>query len=217
MDNQFQAVLFDMDGVLVNSEPHYWAEERVFYRELGVPLSDAQLQAMMGGSPTANTRKVLDWFPDLKIEHDELTRMHEQMLLRGLKQVDSLVDGVADWIERIRASGMKTAVASSSPLLLLDYARERFEFSRLFDTVVCSRDVAHAKPAPDIFLEAARRVGAEPTRCLVIEDSQNGVNAARAASMKVAAFTGALAGSPAEGADWTFPRFDEGWYRRIFG
>ena len=214
---KFQAVLFDMDGVLVNSEPHYWAEERKFYQSLGAPLSDEQMQEMMGASPASNTRRVLDWFPNVKIEHAQLIRMHEEMLLRGLKHVDSLVAGAEDWIMRIRASGMKTAVASSSPAPLLDYARERFGFSRLFDTVVCSRDVANAKPAPDIFLEAARRLEAEPALCLVVEDSQNGVNAARAAGMKVAAFTGALAGAPATGADWVVPKFDDAWYRQIFG
>lgn len=213
---KFEAVLFDMDGVLVNSEPHYWAEERIFYKSLGMTLTDEQLKGFMGATPAANTRRILEWNPQLKLTHDELTDMHNDMLLRGMKRVESLVDGAEKWLRRIRAEGMKLAVASSSPLRVVDYAAEHFRFPELFDAVVCSRDVVNSKPAPDIFLEAARRVGAEPTKCLVIEDSQNGVRAARAAKMAIAAFTGALMGEPASGADWTFPRYDDLWYEIIF-
>lgn len=213
---KFDAVLFDMDGVLINSEPCYFAEELVFYRdELGVPITFEQQCAMMGSAPAYNTRQMLNWYPELGISHEKLTEMHEQMLLRGIMRVESLVEGVENWIRDIRADGMKVAVASSSPILLLEYARERFRFDEKFDTVVCSRDVKNAKPAPDIFLEAARRVGAAPERCLVIEDSKNGVKAGVAAGMTVASFTGALMGEPAPGAHIYFDKYNDENYKSI--
>ncbi len=214
---KFRAVLFDMDGVLVASEPHYFAEEAAHYAALGVKLTLEELRQMLGGSPAANVRRILTWHPELDIPEKMLVSMHEEMLLRGLKQVDGLMPGVEEWIRRIRAEGGKLAVASSSPLLLLDYARERFRFGELFDTIVCARDVKNAKPDPDIFLEAARRLDADPADCLVVEDSQNGVKAGLAAGMKVAAFTGALMAPPARGAHWTFPEFSDAWYREIVG
>jgi len=213
---KFEAVLFDMDGVLINSEPHYWKEEREFYTALGAPLTDEQLSAMMGASPAANTGRLLSWYPNLGYTHEELIPIHEQVLLHGIMRVESLADGVETWLHRIRADGMKLSVASSAPVLLVDYARQHFHFDELFDAQICCRDVKNAKPAPDIFLEAARRVGVPPEKCLVVEDSQNGVLAARAAGIPVAAYTGALMGPAAKGADWTFPRYDDLWYDVIF-
>ena len=211
----FQAVLFDMDGVLVASEEHYFVEERAHYATLGAPLDDDKMHQMMGATPASNVKRIRAWYPGLDIPEKMMLSLHEEMLLRGLKRVKSLVPGVERWLRRIRQDGAKLAVASSSPVLLLDYAREHFRFDELFDTIVCGMDVEHGKPAPDIFLEAARRLGADPARCLVVEDSQNGVKAGLAAGMKVVAFTGALMGEPAAGAHWTIPEFSDAWYEKI--
>ena len=211
----FQAVLFDMDGVLVASESHYFAEERAHYARLGAPLTEDQMHQMMGATPASNVRRILQWYPEIDIPERMLLSLHNEMLLRGLKEVEGLVPGVENWLRHIRADGAKLAVASSSPQLLLRYARTRFRFDELFDTIVTGMDVEHGKPAPDIFLEAARRLGADPARCLVVEDSQNGVNAGLAAGMKVVAFTGALMAPPAAGAHWTIPEFSDAWYREI--
>ena len=212
---RFEAVLFDMDGVLIASERYYFAEERAHYAALGAPLTDDQMHQMMGATPASNVKRILNWYPGLEIPEKMLLSLHVEMLLRGLRRVEGLVPGVEDWLRRLRAEGAKLAVASSSPKPMLDYARKRFRYDELFDTIVTGMEVKHGKPAPDIFLEAARRLGADPARCLVVEDSQNGVNAGLAAGMEVVSFTGALMSDPAVGAQWTIPEYTMDWYEKI--
>lgn len=207
-----KAVLWDMDGVLIDSERYYWQEMDSLYEGMSVFLPHDKKVTFVGSSAMINTGKVKNWYPDLKYTAEELCELHVAALIRGLKRVTEIIPGARRWVDTLHKLGVKSAVATSSVGEMLDYARSTFKLDDIFDTIVTGSDVPRAKPNPDIFLEAARRCGAEPAECVVIEDSQNGVLAAHAAGIKVAVFTGApgLKGAPIpEGGDFYFDDYDD--------
>ncbi len=215
-----RAVLWDMDGVLIDSERWYWVEMDRLYEGMNVFLTPEQKRGFVGSSAMINTQKVKDWYPQLPYSAEELCQLHVAALIRGLKRVTALIPGVEDWVDRLHGCGINSAVATSSVGEMLDYARKTFRLDEIFDTIVTGSDVPRAKPNPDIFEEAARRLSASPTDCTVIEDSQNGVLAAHAAGMKVAVFTGApgLKDAPVpEGGDFYFDSYDAGTFEQLFG
>src|SRR5262249_6802376 len=121
-----------------------------------------------------------------EFDHEAL---RQEVRARNLARCEALVllPGVRDRVEEARALGLRTAVASSSTSAWVEGWLARHGISDLFDAV-CSRDhVRRVKPAPDLYLLAARRLGAAPARCLVFEDSPNGIRAARAAGMRCVA------------------------------
>lgn len=207
-----KAVLWDMDGVLIDSERYYWQEMDALYEDMGVFLPHDKKVTFVGSSAMINTGKVKNWYPDLKYTAEELCELHVAALIRGLKRVTEIIPGARRWVDTLHKLGVKSAVATSSVGEMLDYARSTFKLDNIFDTIVTGSDVPRAKPNPDIFLEAARRCGATPAECVVIEDSQNGVLAAHAAGIKVAVFTGApgLKGAPIpEGGDFYFDDYTD--------
>ena len=215
-----KAVLWDMDGVLIDSERYYWEEMNTYYEGLGIFLSDERKNGFIGCSPMKNAEKVKAWYPDHPLSEEEICEGHVAALVRGLHRVDGLIDGVEGWVSRLHAMGVSHAVATSSNEEMLAYATGAFRLNEVFDIIVTSSDVKRPKPEPDIFLEAARRFGASPGECVVVEDSQNGVLAAKAAGMRVAVFTGApgLPSAPKpEGGDVYFDRYDDANFAKIFG
>lgn len=179
------AVIFDMDGVLVDTE-QVWDEVRV---QLvadwgGRPAPEAQ-QAMMGMSSPEWSRYMreahaLDASP-AEINAEVVRRM----LARYRKRLP-LVDGAVDAVRRL-AAAVPLAVASSSNRPLIDTVLETAGIADLFAVTVSSEEVARGKPSPDVYLEAARRLGEPPERCAAIEDSASGIRAAHAAGMHVLA------------------------------
>ncbi len=214
-----KAVLWDMDGVLIDSERHYWDELNAYYDGLGVKMTDEQKRSFIGCSPMKNASKVCEWFPEFGFDEQALCDGHVAALVRGLHLVDGLIDGVEGWVDALHARGVKSTVATSSNAEMLDYAKGAFRLPEVFDMIITSNDVKNPKPAPDIFLEAAKRFGVEPSECLVVEDSQNGVLAAKAAGMRVAVFTGApgLSGAPIpSGGDVYFSKYDAEAFATLF-
>ncbi len=96
--------------------------------------------------------------------------------------------GAVDAVRRLEAKGLRLAVASSSNRELIDAVLARLEVTDSFEVTVSSEEVARGKPAPDVYLEAARRLGVEPARCMAVEDSASGIRAAHAAGMRVVAY-----------------------------
>ena len=201
---RFDAVLFDMDGVLVESEP-WWNGVRVaFARDHGRSWSHEDEAACMGG----NSR---EW---------ALT-MQERMGLHGMAVEaiqDAIVDGVVgcyranpapiigDAPAQVRriAAGRPVAIASSSHRDIINAAMEALGVREVLGAIVSSDDVPRGKPEPDVYLLAASRLGVAPERCLVVEDSLNGIRAGKAAGMTVVLVPNASvppAGSAREIAD----------------
>ena len=181
------AVVFDMDGVLIDSE-HVWDEIRErLAREWGGRYSPAAQRAMMGMSSVEWSRYMHDelGIPQTPPEiDDEVVR---RMLARYRDELP-VVPGALAAVSRLHEAGLVLAVASSSNRPLIDTVLDSAGVASFFAVTVSSEEVSRGKPAPDVYLEAARRLGVPAARCAAIEDSASGIRSAAAAGMRVLAY-----------------------------
>jgi HAD superfamily hydrolase (TIGR01509 family) len=179
------AVIFDLDGVLMDSEQRWNAAKEALVRETGGHWRDEAPSVMMGMSSSewaAYLRDTLGVPMDVDaISRDVVRRMEE-----GYRRALPLLPG-ADQAVRSLADRWPLGLASSSNREIIDLVLELTGFGDAFRATVSSEEVEHGKPAPDVYLEAAQELGVEPARCVAIEDSGNGLRAADAAGMTVIA------------------------------
>jgi len=191
-----EAVVFDLDGVIVDSE-HVWDEVREeLARERGGRWHEHAQTDMMGMSAPEWSRYMHDviGLTESPAEIDEL--VVARMLERYAERLP-LIDGAVESVLRL-AETFRLALASSSNRPVIDSVLETAGLARAFEVTVSSEEVARGKPAPDVFLEAARRLDVPPERCAAIEDSGNGLRAAHAAGMRVIAIPNRRYPPPAE-------------------
>jgi HAD superfamily hydrolase (TIGR01509 family) len=180
-----QAVAFDLDGVLIDSERVWNAVREQLVREQGGCWNDDATAAMMGMSSPEWSRYMherlgVKMSPEA-IAAEVLRRMEERY-----REGPPLIDGAREAVLGL-AARWPLAVASSANASLIELVLEQSGLRDSFAVVVSAEEVPRGKPAPDVYLEAARRLGAEPSRCAAIEDSANGLRAAAAAHMLVIA------------------------------
>ena len=190
------ALIFDFDGLMVDTESPAWASWRVIYADYGVDLHIDDYAATLGAN---------DGFdPHLLERHDrqlaETAAAARDALLERRKQLKDemsaglgLLPGVAELLQEAAAERVPLAVASSSSRRWVEGWLERLAVRHYFSAVLTADDVRQTKPAPDLFLAAADRLGHLPPSCLVLEDSPNGIRAAHAAGCPVVAVPGAVA------------------------
>jgi len=182
-----RAVIFDMDGVIVDSEPaHIEAEKRIMMQH-GIKATTEDLRSYTG--TTAEFE-----FTDLISKHhlrttpEKLIREKDVILFELLEKETQPTKGVITLIKDLKQHGFKLGIASSGRGKLVFYFLKKLKIEHLFDTVVCAEDITHSKPHPEIFMKAAERLREEPENCIVIEDSKLGVEAAKRAGMKCIGF-----------------------------
>ena len=179
------AVVFDLDGVILDTE-ELWDEVREeLARERGGRWSD-RAQADMMGMSSREWSRYMHEVVGLSEPPEEINREVVRRMLDGYEELLPLIDGAVDAVRRIGAR-WPLGLASSSNRELIDRALELSGLAPLFRETVSSEEVARGKPAPDAYLEAARRLGVEPSRCVAVEDSTNGIRSAHAAGMRVIA------------------------------
>jgi len=178
------AVLWDLDGTLVDSGEHHFEAWQQIAAGLGHPLdreafahsfgkrNDTILRGMLGNGVSA---------ADIQRIGDEKEELYRRLVReRGL----SLLPGAQHWLQRLKAAGWRQAVASSAPRGNVDAVLPLLGLDRFFDAVVSAEDVTAGKPDPAIFLAAAQRVGVRPVDCIVVEDAPAGLLGARRAGMR---------------------------------
>ena len=183
------AVIFDVDGVLVDSWDAHYRSWSLMAAECGVPFSETDFAASFGMTSDEVIRR--HWGdadgpppPDrIAALDDRKERLYRDLVDRDFPPIP----GAAELIDALHAAGVPLAVGSSGPPENVGLVLERLGRADRFGAVVSRADVARGKPAPDIFQEAARRLGVSVSRCVVIEDAPAGVAAARAAGMRVLA------------------------------
>ena len=180
------AVVFDMDGVIVDSE-HVWneARERLAHERGGRWHANAQ-RDMMGMSSLEWSRYMHDVI-GLREPPEEISAEVVRRLEAIYRSELPLVDGAIAAVERM-AARWPLGLASSSNRELIDLVLDLAGLAPYFRATVSSEEVERGKPAPDVYLEAARRLGADPAACAAVEDSHNGIRSAKAAGMRVVAF-----------------------------
>jgi HAD superfamily hydrolase (TIGR01509 family) len=179
------AVVFDLDGVIIDSE-ELWDEVREgFAHERGGRWS-AQAQADMMGMSSTEWSRYLHEVVGVPEPPEEINREVVERMLARYSEHLPLIDGAVDAVKRL-AAHWPLGVASSSNRQLIDRVLEVSGLAPYFEATVSSEEVEHGKPAPDVYLEAARRLGVEATRSAAIEDSASGIQSAHAAGMHVVA------------------------------
>ena len=180
-----EAVIFDLDGVLLDSE-QVWDEAREqLARERGGRWHENAQRDMMGMSSLEWSRYMHDVI-GLPEPPEEISREVVHRMAQLYREHLPAVPGAREAVERL-AARWPLGLASSSNRELIDLALQLLGVAHLFKATVSSEEVARGKPAPDVYLEAARRLGVDPTHAAAIEDSENGIRAAKTAGMRVIA------------------------------
>jgi beta-phosphoglucomutase len=184
-NNSSRAVLWDVDGTMIDSSEYHWLSWREALANENYPLRREQFNATFG---QRNDEILRGYFSD-HIGAGEIARIGEakESAYRALVRSRGieLLPGVSRWLENLRASGWQQAMASSAPRLNLEAIIEALDLSSYFDAIVSAEDVTRGKPDPQVFLVAAGKLDLAPSSCVVIEDAPAGIEAGRRAGMKV--------------------------------
>ena len=179
-----RAVLWDVDGTLIDSSEYHWLSWREALAAEGMALTREQFAVMFGRRNDEILRGYFgEDYPEAEVARvgdakEELYRGFVRA--RGIK----LLPGVRPWLERLKGEGWLQAMASSAPRANLEAITDALGLGGYFDAVVSAEDVTVGKPDPQVFLTAAARLGTEPARCVVVEDAPAGTEAARRAGMR---------------------------------
>lgn len=206
---KYAALLLDMDGIVIDSEPLHEEAQTVVFRDFDLDVPDSVLPSFKGMTEQdVFTRIVLEYAGGVG-DVDMLIAAKERAyreLLSGL----TLIPGALSFI-RSAHGRFPIALTTSSVRLDQQFAFEKFDLARYFDAVVTAEDIVHPKPHPQPYLATAEKLGVEPAECLVVEDSLNGVRSARAAGCTVAGMTTSFRKAELEagGAHFTIDTYDE--------
>lgn len=187
MLNGIKAVIFDMDGVIIDSEP-LWRRVMIHsFTEAGIPFTENDCRITTG----LRFKEVAAyWFGRHHITHipvDEFDTLVVQRLSDLIRREGTAMRGVYRALVHLKQSGYKIAVGTSSNTAFMNTVMDALKIREYFDVLCSAEHMAYGKPHPEVFLTCAAQLGVQPKECLVIEDSINGIIAAKAAQMKVIA------------------------------
>lgn len=210
-------IIFDMDGVLLDSETLYMDMNQLFFKQLGASISIEEHQTFVGISATKMWTYIKDKF-NLKETVEQLKEMEKELKYQTLKSAQlAPTDGVVEFLEELRQNEYTLAIASSSLKKNIDLILSKLDLKNYFDLIVSGEQVVKGKPDPDIFLKVANHYQRLPQECIVIEDSTNGVSAAKAAGMTCIGFYNPGSGKQdLSSADHIMDNFNDKTFRALF-
>ena len=208
MKAQWTAI-FDWDGVILDSSRHHEESWERLAKEEGRIFPEGHFLKGFGRRNVEIMRDMLKWSEDLA-EIQRLSSRKEELYREVVKDwgIESL-PGVREWLERLKKEGIACGIGSSTEDKNVRLGLGLLGLGDFFQTAVTAEHVKRGKPAPDVFLEVARRLDANPAQCVVFEDAPAGVEAGRAAGMKVVGVTTTHPGGHLEGVDREVVRLDE--------
>lgn len=181
-----RALVFDFDGLILDTEWSAFSTAAAVWEDHGLELELEFWQTLIGTAEHPHWSEILEADLGAPIDRDTVVPARQEQHHAEVEAMD-LLPGVEDLITAAVTAGLELAVASSSPHYWVDGHLERRRLASNFRTTVCREDVEVTKPDPALYAEAARRLGVEPEEAVALEDSHNGVLAARAAGMEVVA------------------------------
>jgi beta-phosphoglucomutase family hydrolase len=203
-----EAVLWDLDGVLVDTAPVHFLAWRELMAALGRELSEDEFRRGFGLRNDAILRSLLGELPEERV--DELSRRKEAMFRDQIRGNVAPIGGAVPLLARLREAGKRTAIVSSTPRENIDVLLHSLGLKVAFDAIVAAEDVTRGKPDPEGYLLAAKSLGVEPQGCVVIEDAPGGVEAAKRAGMKCIGLAAARAPESLARADLVVTSLEDG-------
>lgn len=202
------AALFDWDGVIVDSSRQHEASWDLLAQEKGYPIAPDSFLRGFGMKNDRVITDVLGWTRDPE-EIEDLSNRKE-VLYREIVRTNGIspLPGVASFLKTLKKLSIPRAIASSTPRLNITTVLEIIGLTDYFDSIIAAEDVSQGKPHPEVFLKAAQSLDFPPAHCVVFEDAHVGIQAAKAAKMKVVAVTTTHHSESLEGADWVVERLD---------
>ncbi|EGG31622.1 HAD family hydrolase [Paenibacillus sp. HGF5] len=190
-----QAFIFDMDGVIIDSEPLHFEVDIQVMNYYGSSITHEQLEKYVGMTNP-------EMWAAIKHEHQlaqSVSEIIEYQLSNKIEMLTSRemepIDGIRELLAELKARRIPAAIASSSPPVFITAVLRKFDLLDQFECVVSGEEVEKGKPAPDVYLKAAELLGVEPEHCMVLEDARHGVAAAKAAGMTCIGFVNPNSGN----------------------
>lgn len=204
-----EGVIFDMDGVLLDSEPFICKAACMMFAERGLTVKPEDFLPFVGAGENRFIGGVAEKY-GFPVDIEDVKRRTYDIYLDIIHGRLEALPGVYAFIEECRLAHKKIALATSADLRKAEGNLKEIRLPMsTFDAIVTGQDVVHKKPDPEIFLTAARKLALDPRRCLVVEDAVNGVAAARAAGSRCLALTTSFTREQLAGADWYAPNLAE--------
>lgn len=210
MDAQDIGFIFDWDGVVIDSHAAHEESWRLLFQESRRPMPEGFFKETFG---MRNQQIIPQCFDFVRVgDSAEIARLgdRKEELYRDILRHDGIepLPGVVALLREMISRGIPRALGSSSPRLNIEVVTQMAGLEGLFDDIVCAEDVTVGKPDPQVFLQAARKIGREPAQCIVIEDAHVGIEAGKRAGMKVVAVATTHPVESLTGADAAFPNFN---------
>jgi HAD superfamily hydrolase (TIGR01509 family) len=199
-----KAVIFDMDGVIIDSEPLHAIADNQILKDSGITAPDGYFDRFAGWTNQSMWDEIMKDYK-LPISQEEISELQLPLKIKLLQEGDYRpIAGIIELMERILELGFPMAIASSSPVQFIEAVIEKLGLRKYIRYWLSGEDVINSKPAPDIFLKVAEVLNVDPGECLVIEDSASGVAAAKRAGMKCIGYQNPNSGQQdLSGADQT--------------
>ncbi len=182
-----QSVIFDMDGLLIDTEPFWQETEKMVFGKRGITITPEMQRATLGLRTDEQIRYWYNRYPWPDPDFKSMENEYDDLVLGFFKDGAKLMEGAEYILNLFSSSGLKMALASSSSMLLIDTFVDRFHLRKYFDLLYSAEHEDHGKPHPAVYLSTAALLSTHPSRCLAFEDSLIGLIAARAAMMQVVA------------------------------
>lgn len=178
------AVIFDMDGVIIDSEPIHFDIDMKTMKYLGFSISKEELEKYVGMTNPEMWLLIKNEY-NLTQSVDEIIDYQLQNKISILRELDiTPIEGIKELLSELKNHAIAIGIASSSPRIFIEEVLKKFDLEDYFACIVSGEEVPRGKPAPDVYIEAAKQLRVDAKNCVVIEDSRNGVTAAKNAKMK---------------------------------